>query len=171
MVTAGHETTLNLITNAVRALLTHPGQRELALTGQVTWDAVIEEVLRWDAPIGNFLARYPREDITIAGVTIPAGDAVLAPYTAVGRDPAQHGTGADRFDVTREPVAHLAFGGGPHICLGATLARLEATVAVRELFTRHPRLELAVAPEDLVPVPSLFSNSVRALPARLVPPV
>jgi len=170
MVTAGHETTLNLITNTVRALLTHPDQRALALAGEVTWAAVIEEVLGWDAPIGNFLARYPRQDITIAGITIPAGDAVLAPYTAVGRDPAQHDTHADRFDITREPTKHLAFGGGPHICLGAPLARLEATIAVRELFVRYPDLELATAPEDLTPIASLFSNSIQTLPVHLAPP-
>lgn len=170
MVTAGHETTLNLMTNAIRALLTHPGQRAHALTGKATWDAVIEEVLRWDAPIGNFLARYPRHDLTIAGTTIPAGEAILAPYTAVGRDPAQHGAGADRFDITREPTKHLAFGGGPHICLGAPLARLEATIAVQNLFTRYPGLQLATAPEHLTPIPSLFSNSVRTLPVHLVPP-
>ena len=169
MVTAGHETTLNLITNAVRALLTHPDQRTLTLAGDVTWAAVVEETLRWDAPIGNFLARYPREDITIAGVTIPAGQAILAPYTAVGRDPAQHGTTADHFDINREPTKHLAFSGGPHICLGAPLARLEATIALRELFTRYPNLELAVAAENLIPVPSLFSNSVQTLAAQLGP--
>jgi cytochrome P450 len=83
LLTAGHETTLSLITNATRALLTHPGHRDLALTGdESTWAAVAEETLRWDAPIGNFMARYPTEDIQVAGVTIPAGQAILAPYSA-----------------------------------------------------------------------------------------
>jgi 2-hydroxy-5-methyl-1-naphthoate 7-hydroxylase len=169
MCTAGHETTLNLITNAVRAFLTHPEQLTIAVEGEVTWSKAIEEVLRWDAPIGNFLARYPREDVTIAGVTIPAGEAIIAPYTAVGRDTTQHGADAARFDITRHATNHLAFGGGPHICLGAPLARSEATIAIQELFQRYPRIELAARPQDLPPIPSLFSNSVQTLPIRLQP--
>jgi cytochrome P450 len=168
MLAAGHETTLSLIVNAVRALLTHPDQRAIAMAGdEATWAAVVEETLRWDAPIGNFLARYPLQDIQIAGVTIPAGDAILAPYSAAGRDEAQHGPTADRFDIARPQARHLAFGGGPHLCLGATLARREALTALPALFARYPDLTLAVAPESLVPVPSLFSNSVQTLPVRL----
>ncbi|MEU0568268.1 cytochrome P450 [Nonomuraea sp. NPDC005983] len=168
MLAAGHETTLSLIVNGVRALLTHPDQRAVALAGgEHTWSAVVEETLRWDAPIGNFMARYPLEDIEIAGVTIPAGEAILAPYSAVGRDPGQHGPDADRFDIMREQRRHLSFGGGPHLCLGAPLARLEAAIALPALFARYPDLALAVPPEQLAPVPSLFSNSVAALPVQL----
>lgn len=166
--TAGHETTLSLIVNGVRALLTHPAQLELAMNGDAaTWNAVVEETLRWDAPIGNFPARYPLEDIEIAGVPIPRGEAILAPYSGVGRDSAHHGQTADEFDITRPPTKHLAFGGGPHVCLGAHLARLEANVALPALFSRCPDLSLAVKPEELVPVPSFFSNSAAALPVRL----
>ena len=171
MLAAGHETTLSLIVNGARALLTHPDQRALAVAGgEDTWSAVVEETLRWDAPIGNFMARYPLEDIEIAGVTIPAGDAILAPYSAVGRDAAQHGPDAARFDITREQRRHLAFGGGPHLCLGAPLARLEATEALPALFRRYPGLSLAVPPAALVPVPSLFSNSAAELPVFLTVP-
>ncbi|MEV5544195.1 cytochrome P450 [Saccharopolyspora shandongensis] len=168
LLTAGHETTLSLIVNATRALLTHPEQRDIALHGDdSTWAAVVEETLRWDAPIGNFPARYPLEDITIAGVTIPRGEAILACYSGAGRDLARHGPAADRFDITRETTKHLAFGGGPHICLGAHLARLEATLALPALFHRYPELSLAVDAGELVPFPSLFSNSTQALPVRL----
>jgi cytochrome P450 len=172
LLTAGHETTLSLIVNGVRALLTHPDQRAIAVAGGLdgaaeTWSRVVEETLRWDAPIGNFPARYPREDVTIAGVTIPRGDAILAPYSGVGRDTAQHGEDADRFDITRTPTKHLAFGGGPHICLGAHLARLEASVALPALFERYPNLALAADATDLPPVPSFFSNSASVLPVRL----
>lgn len=164
LVTAGHETTLSLIVNALLALLTHPRQLAIALTGDADiWSRVVEETLRWDAPIGNFPARYPTEDITIAGVTIRQGEAILAAYSGVGRHPRQY-TDADRFDITRPPQRHLAFGGGPHLCLGAHLARLEATVALPALFSRYPRLHLAIEPDALAPVPSLFSNSVTALP-------
>jgi cytochrome P450 len=166
--TAGHETTLGLIVNGVRALLTHPSQLELAMNGDAaTWHAVVEETLRWDAPIGNFPARYPLADIEIAGVPIPRGEAILAPYSGVGRDSAHHGQTADEFDITRPPAKHLAFGGGPHVCLGAHLARLEANVALPALFSRYPNLSLAAKAEELVPVPSFFSNSAASLPIRL----
>jgi cytochrome P450 len=166
--TAGHETTLGLIVNGVRALLTHPEQLAIAKAGDATtWAAVVEETLRWDSPIGNFPARYPLADIEIAGVPIARGEAVLAPYSGVGRDPAQHGENAGGFDITRPPAKHLAFGGGPHFCLGAHLARLEAAVALPALFARYPDLSLAVAADELVPVPSFFSNSAAALPVRL----
>jgi 2-hydroxy-5-methyl-1-naphthoate 7-hydroxylase len=166
LLTAGHETTLSLIVNGTRALLTHPDQRELAVTGD-RWEDVVEETLRVDAPIGNFMARYPLEDIEIAGVTIPAGEAILACYSAAGRDTAQYGLDADRFDLTSTTAKHLAFGGGPHFCLGASLARLEGAVALRALFTRYPNLALAISPDSLPPVPSLFSNSAAALPVHL----
>ncbi|MGW4231789.1 cytochrome P450 family protein [Streptomyces sp. NPDC004980] len=168
MLSAGQETTLSLITNAVRALLTHPDQRELAVRGDAqTWANVVEETLRWDAPIGNFPFRYPLEDVEIAGVPIPKGEAIMAPFSAVGRDAGQHGEDADRFDIAREQRRHLAFGNGPHFCLGAPLARLEAALALPAVFERFPGLSLAVDPDGLVAVPSLFSNSSSTLPVRL----
>ncbi|MGW3623280.1 cytochrome P450 family protein [Streptomyces sp. NPDC000880] len=168
MLAAGQETTLSLITNAVRALLTHPDQRALAERGdESVWANVVEETLRWDAPIGNFPFRYPLEEVEIAGVRIPKGEAIMAPYSAVGRDRAQHGEDADRFDITREQRRHLAFSHGPHFCLGAPLARMEAVVAIPAVFERYPELSLAVDPQDLIPVPSMFSNSSSTLPVRL----
>ncbi|MFC8075817.1 cytochrome P450 [Streptomyces sp. NPDC057307] len=168
MLAAGQETTLGLITNAVRALLTHPDQRTVAEQGdEAVWANVVEETLRWDAPIGNFPFRYPLEDVEIAGVRIPKGEAIMAPYSAVGRDKAQHGAAADEFDITREQRKHLAFSHGPHFCLGAPLARLEAALAIPAVFKRYPELTLAVDPDDLIPVPSLFSNSSATLPVRL----
>lgn len=169
LLTAGHETTLSLIVNGTRALLTHPGQRELVVAGD-RWQDVVEETLRWDAPIGNFMARYPLEDIEIAGVTIPAGEAILACYSAAGRDERQYGPGASRFDTSNASGKHLAFGGGIHFCLGASLARLEGAVALRGLFTRCPHITLAADPASLPPVPSLFSNSARLLPVWLEAP-
>ncbi|WP_314174819.1 cytochrome P450 family protein [Streptomyces winkii] len=167
MLSAGHETTLSLIVNAVRALLTHPDQLALTKGEEDMWPAVVEETLRWEAPIGNFPFRYPTEDIEVAGVTIPAGDPIMAPYSAVGRDPQQHGPDADTFDISREQARHLAFGHGVHACLGAPLARLEGTIALRELFARYPDMILAAVPGTLDPVPSMFSNSVTTLPVRL----
>ncbi|MFE2174267.1 cytochrome P450 [Kitasatospora sp. NPDC058115] len=161
MLVAGHETTLNLITNAVRALLAHPGQLRLVLDGTVPWSAVVEETLRHDSPVGQFPLRYATEDIPVGDVVIRRGEALLASYAAAGRDGAHH-PDADRFDVTRQPNRHLSFGHGPHFCLGSGLARLEAETALRLLFERYPALALADGPAP-EPIGSFVSNSVRTL--------
>jgi cytochrome P450 len=165
MLVAGHETTLNLISNAVRALLAHPEQLRLVLAGEQPWSAVVEETLRYDSPVGQFPLRYATEDIEVGGVLIRRGEAMLASYAAAGRD-SGHYPDADRFDITRRPARHLSFGHGPHFCLGAGLARLEAETALRELFARFPGLTPGdgEAPE---PIGSFISNSVRTLPVRL----
>ncbi|MGW2104153.1 cytochrome P450 family protein [Streptomyces olivaceoviridis] len=171
MIIAGHETTLNLITNAVRALCAHPEQLGLVRAGRASWADVVEETLRWDAPVSYFPFRYPVRDLTVAGTLVPAGTPVLAGYSAAGRDPAVHGPDVDRFDLTRSArpgaVRHLSLGHGAHYCLGAPLARLEATVALERLFTRFPSLRLAVPEAGLVPHAGFVGNSVRALPVRL----
>ncbi len=168
MIVAGHQTTLNLITNAVRALSGHPEQRALVLSGEVTWDAVVEETLRWDGPVANFPFRYPTTDLVVGGTTIPRGTPVLAGYAGAGRDPREYGPDADRFDVTRPAgTRHLAFGHGAHYCLGAPLARLEAVSALRDLYAAHPRLDLAVPEAELRPLPGFVGNSVLELPVRL----
>ncbi|MEV5846205.1 cytochrome P450 [Streptomyces sp. NPDC051985] len=171
MIIAGHETTLNLITNAVRALCGHRDQLGLVRKGDASWADVVEETLRWDAPVSFFPFRYPVRDLTVDGTTIPAGTPVLAGYSAAGRDPAAHGPDADRFDVTRparpDAVRHLSLGHGAHYCLGAPLARLEATVALERLFDRFPALDLAVPEDGLAPLSGFVGNSVQALPVRL----
>ncbi|GGO48233.1 cytochrome P450 [Streptomyces daqingensis] len=164
---AGHETTMSLITNAVRALCTHREQLDAVLAGAATWQAVVEETLRYDGPIGFFPFRYPTSDISLAGTVIPQGTPVLAGYLGAGRDPRAHGADADRFDVTRTPAAHLSFGHGAHFCIGAPLARMEAAIALEALFARRPRLRLAVPDEELPPRPSLVGNSRSVLPVRL----
>ncbi|MCM2579922.1 cytochrome P450 family protein [Streptomyces meridianus] len=167
MFLAGHATTLNLISNAVRALLTHPRQLELARSGEVPWSAVVEETLRWDSPVGQFPMRYATEDVDVGGTCIPRGDAVLASYAAAGRDPRRFGPDAGSFDITREPQRHLSFGHGAHFCIGAPLARMEAETALARLFRRFPRLAPAVDPEKLEPVPSVVSNGPDTLPVIL----
>ncbi|MEU6327324.1 cytochrome P450 [Streptomyces sp. NPDC047049] len=168
MIIAGHETTLNLITNAVRALCTDRGQLELVRDGRATWDDVVEETLRYDSPVAHFPFRYPVRDLEIGGTVVPRGTPMLASYSAAGRDPDAYGPDADRFDVTRRPAArHLSFGHGPHYCPGAPLARLEATVALEALFTRYPALDLAVPDAELPPHPSFVGNSTHVLPVRL----
>ncbi|GGO90749.1 cytochrome P450 family protein [Wenjunlia tyrosinilytica] len=167
MLGAGHETTVNLIDNAIHALLTHPDQLHLVRTGGATWNDVIEETLRAQAPVAHLPLRYAVEDIEIDGVSIRKGDTILASYAAAGRDPRLHGDDAHRFDITRVDKDHLAFGHGAHFCLGAPLARLEAATALPALFERFPDLALAVAAEDLVPVDSFISNGHRSLPVLL----
>ncbi|MEJ8650144.1 cytochrome P450 [Streptomyces sp. MS1.AVA.3] len=168
MIIAGHETTLNLITNAVRALCTDRAQLELVRNGRATWDDVVEETLRYDSPVAHFPFRYPVRDLEIGGTLVPRGTPMLASYSAAGRDPEAYGPGADLFDVTRRPAArHLSFGHGPHYCLGAPLARLEATVALEALFTRYPALDLAVPDAELPAHPSFIGNSTHVLPVRL----
>lgn len=170
MFLAGHATTLNLISNAVRALLTHPDQLALVRSGRVPWSAVVEETLRWDSPVGQFPMRYATEDVDVAGTLIRKGDAVLASYAAAGRDHRRHGPEAHRFDVSREPERHLSFGHGAHFCIGAPLARMEAETALSRLFGRFPDLALAADPDDLEPVPSVVSNAASTLPVTLGEP-
>ncbi|MFD3579071.1 cytochrome P450 [Streptomyces sp. NPDC058644] len=166
---AGHETTLNLITNAVRALCTHREQLALAKAGKVAWADVVEETLRWDSPVSYFPFRYPTRDLTLDGTVIPQGTPVLAGYSAAGRDKQAHGTDADRFDITRDNTAtrHLSLGHGAHFCMGAPLARMEATIALEQLFSRFPDLDLAVPEAALPRHASFVGNSVQKLPVRV----
>ncbi|MER7957381.1 cytochrome P450 [Streptomyces sp. NPDC096030] len=168
MIIAGHETTLNLVTNAVRALCAHRDQLAHVTGGAAAWSDVVEETLRWDSPVSYFPFRYPTRDLTVDGTLVPKGTPVLAGYSAAGRDTKAHGPDAGRFDITRVRAAkHLSLGHGPHYCLGAPLARMEATIALEALFTRFPDLDLAVPEGDLTRHASFVGNSVRALPVRL----
>ncbi|WP_369149220.1 cytochrome P450 [Streptomyces sp. R44] len=167
MIIAGHETTLNLVTNAVRALCAHRDQLALVTEGRADWADVVEETLRWDSPVSYFPFRYPTRDLTVDGTVIPKGTPVLAGYSAAGRDTKVHGPDADRFDITRAAtVKHLSLGHGPHYCLGAPLARMEAAIALEALFTRFPDLDLAVPETELTRHSGFVGNSVRALPVR-----
>ncbi|MFD3521422.1 cytochrome P450 [Streptomyces sp. NPDC058653] len=171
MIIAGHETTLNLITNAVRALCRHRHQLELVQNGKASWSDVVEETLRWDSPVSFFPFRYPTRDLTVDGTLIPRGTPVLAGYSAAGRDKAAHGEDADLFDVTRyatgSTTRHLSLGHGTHFCLGSSLARMEATIALERLFTRFPDLDVAVTEAELPRHASFVGNSVQQLPVSL----
>src|SRR5262249_1715438 len=164
---AGSETTINFFDNAITALLTHPEQRELVLSGQASWDDVIDETLQVESPLAHLPLRYAVEDIELDGVTIPQGDPILINYSAVGRDPALHGETATEFDLTRTDKEHLSFGHGPHYCMGAGIARLVATTGLSSLFARFPGLSLGVPSEELLPLPTFIMNGHRALPVRL----
>ncbi|REK90283.1 cytochrome P450 [Streptomyces inhibens] len=165
---AGHETTVDLLGNAVYALLTHPDQLKLVLSGQVPWNSVIEETLRWSPSIANLPLRFAVEDIEIpGGPTIRKGEAILPAYAGAGRDPGFHGDTAAAYDIRRTGQEHLAFGHGVHHCLGAPLARMEARIALPALFARFPDLQLAVPAEELEPTSGFISGGLRGLPVRL----
>ena len=165
---AGHETTLNLITNAVRALCAHRDQLALVRSGGAAWADVVEETLRWDSPVSYFPFRYPTRDLTLSGTVIPKGTPVLAGYSAAGRDTKAHGPDAACFDITRgDGARHLSLGHGAHYCMGALLARTEAAVALEQLFARFPGLELAIPEPQLPRCASFVGNSVQQLPVRL----
>ncbi|MFF1421692.1 cytochrome P450 [Streptomyces sp. NPDC058280] len=171
MIIAGHETTLNLITNAVRALCAHRGQLDLLRAGGADWADAVEETLRWDSPVSYFPFRYPTRDLTVDGTVIPQGTPVLAGFSAAGRDPAAHGPDADRFDLTRRSATrHLSLGHGAHYCLGAPLARMETAIALKQLFARFPELTLAAPEAELPRQRSFVGNSVQRLPVRLGQP-
>jgi cytochrome P450 len=154
---AGHETTVNAITNTVHALLTHPDQLREARSGQ--WQAAFEAGLRWDGPLRSVYMRYAIQDTEIAGVTVREGEPILVSLAAANRDD----TG---FDLDER--AALPFGAGPHFCLGAALARLEGEIALRELFTHFPDLTLADAEPGSLVSPAI--NGLTALPVKLGAP-
>lgn len=116
----------------------------------------------------NVPLRFAVEDIDVGnGVTLRTGEAVIGCYAAAARDPLVHGPDADRFDVTRETKAHLAFSHGVHHCIGAPPARLEAAVALPALFGRFPDLTLAAEPGELLQSESFMTNGYQVLPVRL----
>ncbi|MBF8191034.1 cytochrome P450 [Nonomuraea sp. K274] len=168
MINAGYETTVNVIDQAVFAMLTSPDQLDLVRTGQAAWEDVVEETLRHEPAIKYLPLRFAVTDIHLPdGQIIAAGDAILAAYGAANRHPEWHGTDADTFDVMRGVKDHLAFGYGVHFCLGAPLARLEVAEALRQLFERFPTMSLAAPPDALRPVPTLISNGHQELPVHL----
>lgn len=143
LLTAGHETTVNLIGAGTLALLEHPEQaarlRDAAADDPTVVRTAIEELLRFTSPVETATERWAAEDVEIAGTTVPQGSLVLAVIASANRDAAVFDR-PDALDLTRSPNPHLAFGKGAHYCLGAPLARLEAQIAVPALLRRAPRL-------------------------------
>lgn len=141
LLVAGNETTTNLMNHAVRGLAEHPEQQQRLRDNPELLEPMLEEALRWESPIQSFYRRA-RQDTEVAGVQVKAGDAMLVLYAAANHDPEKFECPADfdigRFDVERGSRDHLAFGFGPHTCLGASLARLEASIALKALLERFP---------------------------------
>lgn len=163
LIVGGQETTTNLINNAVLCLLENPDQLALLRRSPERLATAIEEVLRYRSPF-QFLFRGTRRDVEMHGQTIPAGKLVLLMVGSANRDPKQFAD-AHRFDITRDPNPHLAFGHGIHFCLGAGLSRLEARVALGDILQRLPGLELA-SREPWQPRPALHVHGPLRLPVR-----
>jgi cytochrome P450 len=142
---AGHETTMNLIGNGLLALLRHPDQLEKLRADPGLSRTAVEELLRFDSPV-HLTARTATEDVDVGGVTLPRGQLAIIAIGGVNRDPA-HFEDPDRLNVERNPNPHIAFSAGPHFCVGAGLARLEAQLAFPRLLERMPDLRLAAEPE------------------------
>ncbi|HWB02610.1 MAG TPA: cytochrome P450 [Verrucomicrobiales bacterium] len=141
LVVAGQETTTNLINNAILCFLEHPDQLRLLRSRPTLLPSAIEEVLRFRSPL-QWTMRTPRRDIEMHGRTIPAGKLVLPMLGSANRDGTVF-TDANRFDITRNPNPHIAFGHGIHFCLGAALARTEAAIALTEFLERVSHFEWA----------------------------
>jgi cytochrome P450 len=138
---AGSETTTNLLNNAILSLVEHPQELRRLQAHPELLPSAIEEVLRYRSPL-QWMFRVTRRDVELHGQTIPARKVVLAMIGSANRDPG-HFVEPNRFDITRQPNPHLAFGHGLHFCLGSALGRMEARVALSELFARVNNIRLA----------------------------
>ena len=166
LVNAGGDTTRNLLADGVQLLFDHPDQRARL---QADLDGLLptatEEMLRYTSPVVHF-RRTVTEDTVVRDQPIAAGEKVVVFYASGNRDEEVFAD-ADRFDVGRDPNPHMAFGGGgPHLCLGMHVARVEIVAMLHELLTRLPDLEPAGAPERLA---SNFITGVRTMPVRFTP--
>ena len=138
---AGHETTVNLIASGALALMQFPEQAGRLRQDPALSKTAVEELLRFTSPVQMATERYAREDIKIAGTTIPRGDLVFAVIASANRDERQFDA-PDTLEITRDLNRHLSFGQGMHYCLGAPLARLEGQIALPALLQRYPKLRL-----------------------------
>jgi cytochrome P450 len=163
---AGVETTYRASGNLMVALLTEPALMAGLQADRSMLRGAFEEALRWEPPITTVVRRAVH-DCELGGVAIPAGTHVSVSVAAANRDPTRY-PDPDRFDPTRRNIAHLTFGGGPHLCLGMHLARMEATVAINALLDRLPDLRL----DSNVPAPHVVGVAFRSpatLPVEFTP--
>ena len=165
LVVAGNETTRNLISGGMYTLFQHPEQWQLLLERPELLASGVEEMLRYISPVMYF-RRTATRDVEIGGTTIPEGGRVTLWFIAANRDPVEF-PDPHRFDLTRQPNEHVAFGaGGPHYCLGANLARLEIRIMFEELLKRLPDIEQA---GEISRLRSNFISGVKHMPVRFSP--
>jgi cytochrome P450 len=145
---AGHETTTHLISGSVFELARNPGLRDWLEADWSRADLAIEEFLRFVSPVQFSKPRFVRQDVELGGARLKRGDQIMAMLAAANMDPAANST-PEKINLARRPNHHIAFGTGIHFCLGYQLARLEGKCALQALYTRWPRLALAVKPEEI----------------------
>lgn len=160
---AGHETTTHLISGSALTLLQHPQQLETLRADWSQSPAAVEELLRFVSPVQMTKPRFALADTEIEGVPLACGQMTIALLSAANSDP-EHFDNPATLDLTRVKNRHLAFGGGPHLCLGLHLARLETQIVLEQIFRRFPDLRLAVSPESLQWTRRAGIRALRALP-------
>jgi cytochrome P450 len=164
LLVAGNETTRSLVSGAIDVLAAHPDQRAALAADRGLTPGAVEESLRWVTPIQAF-CRTVTAPTEVGGTPVAAGAYLVLLYASGNRDEAAFGPTAGSFDITRPASpAHVAFGFGEHLCLGAALARLEARVVLDELLARHPRYVVTGPP---VYTPSTLTRSIAVLPVVL----
>ncbi len=169
LMVAGNETTRNAIAGGLRAFSQFPAERNKLLTDPSRMDSAVEEILRWTSPVLNF-TRTVTSTVTLDGTELHEGDRVLLLYAAANRDPRVFDD-PESFRIDRDPNPHVAFGFGPHFCMGANLARMEIKVVFEELFRRLPDIEV-LNPDELPDrSPSAFVAALKHMPARFTPVV
>ncbi|AJH74150.1 cytochrome P450 family protein [Bacillus cereus ATCC 4342] len=163
LIVAGHETTVNLITNTVLALLENPNQLQLLKENPKLIDAAIEEGLRYYSPVEVTTSRWADEPFQIHDQTIEKGDMVVIALASANRDETVF-ENPEVYDITRENNRHIAFGHGSHFCLGAPLAKLEAKIAITTLFNRMPKLQIKGDREEIKWQGNYLMRSLEELP-------
>jgi cytochrome P450 len=166
LLVAGNETTRTLLSGSAVVLFEHPDQRAAMAEDGSLLPGAVEECLRWVTPVHAF-CRTATEDAVVGDTQVRAGDYLCMLYASANRDERVFGPDAARFDVRRQTVpVHLAFGFGEHVCLGASLARLEARVFFEELLARFADYAVTGPPERVL---STTVAGIRALPVVLAP--
>lgn len=164
LLVGGFETTANMVSNGLLALLRHPDQLRLVREDPAVRLNAVEEIIRYDAPVKNPWFRFTVEDVPLGDTVVPAGSVLAINLAAANRDPRRFAD-PDRFDVTRADAnQHLGFSHGPHFCFGAPLARAEGEIGIGELLERLPDLRLAVPAEELTYRPSPSMRILNRLP-------
>ncbi|WP_338090744.1 cytochrome P450 [Planosporangium thailandense] len=163
---AGYENSVHTIGNGLLTLLRHPDALANLRAEPQHVTSAVEEILRFEPPSPVAIRRFPTEDITIGGVTVPKGETVLLAVAAANRDPDRF-TEPEDFDPQRADNPHLTLGHGIHYCLGAPLARMEIEIAIGTVVRRFPAIKLAVSADELQWRPSFRSRALQALPVLL----
>jgi cytochrome P450 PksS len=168
LLAAGSDTTTHLISGSVYELLKSPERRDWLAQDWSRTGLAIEEFLRFVSPVQFSKPRFVRKDLSLDGVSLKKGDRIMAMIVAANLDPLAD-ENPERLDLTRRPNRHLSFGTGIHFCLGHQLARIEAACALQALFSRWPKLELAVAPDQIRWLKRPGLRSIEKLPVRAGP--